>query len=184
MMRKAPLAALLTIALASPVFVAVASAAEQGAPSSRTLRLGKTVYKSACSGCHKWHGGGGGGYGGAAMSLRSTHLDLEQIIEVVRCGRPGTGMPSHVRDPYKDGSCYGITRETPDIEFPMEANSMLRPDEIAAVSEYVKANLQGKGDPTFDECADYWGENSQNCRDFKPSHQSAVKPDDPEKITK
>ncbi|MCC7253969.1 MAG: cytochrome c [Hyphomicrobium sp.] len=141
------------------------------------------MYKSACSGCHKWHGDGGGGYGGAAMSLRATHLDVEQLVEVIQCGRPGTGMPSHVRDPYKDGSCYGITKDTPDIEFPMQANAMLRNDEIAAVAEYVKTYLQGKGEPTFSECAEYWGENSQNCRDFKPSHQSSVK-SDPDKVSK
>jgi mono/diheme cytochrome c family protein len=161
-------AAQLFPASAAPVF-----AAEQGAvPSSRTLRLGKTTYKSACSGCHKWHGAGGGGYGGAAASLRATHLDLEQLIEVIKCGRPGTGMPSHVRDPYKDGACYGITKETPGIEFPMEANAMLRPDEVEAVAEYVKANLQGKGDPALGDCEAYWGPNSHNCREFKPEQAS------------
>ena len=55
---------------------------------------GKQVYQKAnCVGCHKWHGGGGGGYGGAALSLRASSLTREQIVEIVNCGRPGTGMP-------------------------------------------------------------------------------------------
>lgn len=118
------------------------------------------------------------------MSLRSMYLDPEHIIEVIRCGRPGTGMPSHVRDPYKDGSCYGITQDTPGIDLPMQANSVLRSDEIAAVAEYVQANIQGKGEITFSECTDYWGEDSQNCRNLKSSDQSSVKTDNPEKVTK
>ena len=54
---------------------------------------GQRIYEKAnCVGCHKWHGGGGGSYGGAALSLRDTQLNRDQIIEVVHCGRSGTGL--------------------------------------------------------------------------------------------
>ena len=43
---------------------------------------GLSAYKKAnCMGCHKWHGDGGPGYGGAALSLRETGLDREQLIK-------------------------------------------------------------------------------------------------------
>src|SRR5258708_759341 len=49
---------------------------------------GQRIYEKAnCVGCHKWHGGGGGGYGGAALSLRETQLERDQLIEVIHCGR-------------------------------------------------------------------------------------------------
>jgi mono/diheme cytochrome c family protein len=72
---------------------------------------GQRIYEEAnCVGCHKWHGNGGGGYGGAALSLRKTELDRGQIIEVVHCGRSGTGMPHFDRDAYKEYDCYsGVT---------------------------------------------------------------------------
>ena len=63
---------------------------------------GFNVYKKGnCMGCHKWHGDGGPGYGGAALSLRETGLDREQLILIIECGRPGTNMP------YFDKKAYG-----------------------------------------------------------------------------
>ena len=55
---------------------------------------GLSAYKKGnCMGCHKWHGDGGPGYGGAALSLRETGLDKEQLTKIIACGRPGTNMP-------------------------------------------------------------------------------------------
>ena len=45
---------------------------------------GLSAYKKGnCMGCHKWHGDGGPGYGGAALSLRETGLDREQLITII-----------------------------------------------------------------------------------------------------
>ena len=44
-----------------------------------------TYKKGNCMGCHKWHGDGGPGYGGAALSLRETGLDREQLITIIAC---------------------------------------------------------------------------------------------------
>jgi len=35
----------------------------------------------------------------------------EQLSEVVKCGRPATGMPYHDRFAYTDKRCYAHTRE-------------------------------------------------------------------------
>lgn len=165
-----------TGALASPaaciiglliVMAAQSFAGDAAPPSSHELRIGKNVFKASCGGCHKWHGDGGGGYGGAALSLRQTQLTHDQIIETVKCGRPGTGMPSHDRDAYKDKSCYGLTKEEAGNTIPPIANSFLSASEIEAVASYVATTLQGKGEPTLDECLTFWGPTSSVCNEFK-----------------
>lgn len=142
-------------------------------------QLGRATYaKANCVGCHKWHGGGGGGYGGAALSLRKTQLDREQIIKTVTCGRPGTGMPFFVRDVYDDDApthpCYDFSRKdlTGDNHV-AEAGTFLRPNEIEAVADYVIANIKGRGDPTLAECTAFFGETSRVCEIYKPqtTHQ-------------
>ena len=129
---------------------------------------GKAVYKRAnCVGCHKWHGNGGGGYGGDALSLRRTMLTRAQIIETVTCGRPGTGMPFHLRGAYDTTPCYGLKRSELTGAMPPEAAQFLRPSEIAAVADYVIAHIKGKGDPTYADCIDFFGTGSRVCNIYK-----------------
>lgn len=134
---------------------------------------GQAVYKRAnCVGCHKWHGAGGGGYGGAALSLRKTELDKDQIIQTVTCGRPGTGMPYFVRNVYSDDKdakhpCNGLTlKELGDTKV-AEAGTFLQPAEIEEVANYVLAHVKGKGEPTFAECEAFFGGGSRVCETFK-----------------
>jgi hypothetical protein len=127
--------------------------------------LGQRVYEKAnCVGCHKWHGGGGGGYGGAALSLRETALEHAELLEVIRCGRPATGMPYHDRNAYDEAPCYGgMTRSDLGADFPPKAASFLRAQEIEAVADYVVENLQGKSEPTYEDCVAFWGEGNREC---------------------
>src|ERR1700720_1945229 len=103
-------------ALLSLAFLAASPAAAQNAPTAeeaRLLEFGKEIFKSkaVCQYCHKWDASGDQGYGGNASSLRKTQLTPEQLTEVVKCGRPGTGMPYHDRFAYTDKRCYGYSRE-------------------------------------------------------------------------
>ena len=143
--------------------------ADDPAPSQRTLTHGKEVYRSAnCTGCHKWHGAGGGGYGGLALSLRATTLDRQSIVDVVRCGRPGTHMPYHETKAWDEGRCYGGAKRT-DMDptvFPSFGISMTE-REIQSVADYVIAVLRGKGEPTRDECMAFWGADSERvCKPY------------------
>ena len=130
---------------------------------------GQRIYEKAnCVGCHKWHGNGGGGYGGAALSLRETQLDRDQIIEVVHCGRPGTGMPYHDRTAYKDFSCFGgASAETFGPDMPAAAANFLRPKEIETVVDYVLQHIKGKGAPTYQDCTDFFGDGARACGVYK-----------------
>jgi hypothetical protein len=140
---------------------------------------GKRVFQRAnCVGCHKWHGGGGGGYGGDALSLRTTQLDRDQIIETVTCGRPGTGMPYFQRGAY-DGEahpCYGMGRQELDHDIPVEATTFLRPNEVSAVADYVVADIKGKGEPNYAECLAFFGEGSRVCNVYKAAPAADAAP--------
>ena len=102
--------ALLSVALLpTPGHAQTAPSAEE----ARFIEFGKEIFKSkaVCQYCHKWDASGDQGYGGNALSLRATQLTPEQMTEVVKCGRPATGMPYHDRFAYTDKRCYGYTRE-------------------------------------------------------------------------
>jgi mono/diheme cytochrome c family protein len=130
---------------------------------------GRLVYEKAnCVGCHKWHGDGGGGYGGAALSLRTTQLTRDELLEVVRCGRPGTGMPYHDREAYKTYPCFG-GMDVKDMggDAPRTPAKYLRSEEMNAVVDYVVTTLQGKPAATKDDCVAYWGPTSHECKAMK-----------------
>jgi len=79
----------------------------------RVIEHGKDIFKTkaTCQFCHKWDASGDQGYGGNALSLRKTQLTPDQVAEVVKCGRPSTGMPFHDQFAYGDKRCYGATRQ-------------------------------------------------------------------------
>jgi Cytochrome C oxidase, cbb3-type, subunit III len=174
-MTRTPLFAATAIIVSFAATIRILAA--QPAAQDRT-DVGKQVFKSAnCVGCHKWHGNGGGGYGGDALSLRKTELTREQIIETVNCGRPGTGMPFHLRGAYESQPCYGLTRAQISDSMPPEAAGFLRPGEVETVIDYVIAHVKGKGEPTYDECIAFFGSASRVCGIYKTPPQSAAAPD-------
>ena len=106
---------------------------------------GLNVYKKGnCMGCHSWHGKGGGGYG-AGVSLRNMNLTLNEIVNVIKCGRPGTGMPYFLRKAYKEEKCYDTTFEDYDDSYrPVSSKRFLSPKQIEAVSIFVKEVLHNR----------------------------------------
>ncbi len=180
-MRTRPTIALLCTVLLGSACLPFGALHAQGASPQGQSAEGKRVYQKAnCIGCHKWHGGGGGGYGGDALSLRATSLDRDQIIETIACGRPGTGMPYFRRGAYDDGShpCYGMSRQDAGKDIPVEAGTFLRPNEIAAVTGYVLADIKGKGDPSYADCAAFFGDGARVCNVYKTAQptQDAAPP--------
>ena len=106
-----------------------------------------TAKRANCMGCHKWHGDGGPGYGGAAISLRKTPLTREQLMDVIRCGRPGTNMPYFDREAYKNNECYGLTFEDfidDQNNRPLQGKKYLNDRQVSAVADFIITELQGK----------------------------------------
>jgi len=173
---KPPATPLATPLATSSPEAMVAAVTEAAAPEemlaesggSSDLERGKKIYKKAnCIGCHKWHGDGGGGYGGAALSLRETFLDQEQLVEVIACGRPTTGMPAFHRKAYKTYNCYDMTMDELGEDKPPKPVKRLRDADIARVAAYVIAKIKGQGDMTKAQCTDFWGDGARECERFK-----------------
>jgi mono/diheme cytochrome c family protein len=135
---------------------------------ARALEYGKEIYKlkANCQFCHKWDASGDTGYGGIALSLRKTALNPEQFAEVVKCGRPGTGMPFHDQYAYTDKRCYGVTREELGKNAPLLGES-LQPREIDAVVKYLFAKAVGRGPATYEDCVEFWGQDTRQCEPMK-----------------
>jgi mono/diheme cytochrome c family protein len=135
----------------------------------RTIAFGREVFKTkaTCQFCHKWDASGDQGYGGNALSLRSTQLTPAQMAEVVKCGRPHTGMPYHDRFAYTDKRCYRLTREDLGNDMPPAGNEFLQPREIDAVVKYIFAKAVGRGESTYQECVEFWGSETRECEPMK-----------------
>ena len=124
-----------------------------------------TAKRANCMGCHKWHGDGGPGYGGAAISLRKTELDREQLIKLVKCGRPGTNMPYFDRKAYKNDECYGLTFadfEDDENNRPLQAKKFLNDRQVNAVVDFIIDDLQGKA-VTKAYCEKFFGGPTKEC---------------------
>jgi len=135
---------------------------------ARTIEFGKEIYKvkANCQFCHKWDASGDTGYGGIALSLRKTALTREQFVEVIKCGRPMTGMPYHDQYAYTDKRCFGMTREDLGKNMPLLGES-LSAREIDAVVKYLYARAVGRGEATYEDCVDFWGKDTRQCEPMK-----------------
>jgi hypothetical protein len=138
------------------------------AEDARTIEFGKEIYKvkADCQFCHKWDATGDTGYGGIALSLRKTKLNPEQLAEVVKCGRPGTGMPYHDRLAYTDKRCYDMTKADLGKNAP-PMGEFLSAREIDAVIKYLFAKAVGRDESTYEDCVDFWGKDTRQCEPMK-----------------
>ena len=127
---------------------------------------GLSAYKKGnCMGCHKWHGDGGPGYGGAALSLRETGLDREQLITIIACGRPGTNMPFFDKKAYVDDRCFGMKFsdfEGDNENRPLRAKGYLNKRQIEALVDFIVNDLQGKK-VSKDYCLKFFGKPTRAC---------------------
>ena len=133
----------------------------------RSVAFGKKLYmgKANCMFCHGWAADGRGHERAqvAAPSLRKTELEREFIEEVIRCGRPGTGMPFHDRFAYTDDRCYGSTREDMGEDMPPASDRGLQRREIGALIDYLEAKVIGRPLVTVVECVEFWGRHNAQC---------------------
>jgi hypothetical protein len=124
------------------------------------VKAGLNAWKSAgCSECHGAFADGERERDEAPVgaNLRSTRLDNAAITEVIRCGRPTTGMPRFDEGAYTQRGCNGQpTGAVPDALYPTPR--MLSLQEIELVVTYLRARVIGKRAVTPAECAYYYGD--------------------------
>jgi len=143
----------------------------QDAPS---LGFGRLIFKdkALCQYCHNWHASGFQGYPGDALSLRLTRLTDKEFAEVVKCGRPGTAMPYYDALAYTDTRCYGRTREEMGKDMPPTGFKFLSEREVDALVNYLFTNVVGRGPATYEDCIDFWGQDSLQCDPMKRGNAS------------
>ena len=103
--------------------------------------------KADCQFCHGIEGDGRGDprSPGRAANLHETHLNRDQLIEVIACGRPGTEMPHFDKYAYEDTDCYGLKGKNLGKGAPRDPHSTsLTKREIDAVADYILAKFVGK----------------------------------------
>lgn len=158
--------AALGLSLAVAIFAWNAPVFAQGAPA----HPGAPIYKQAgCITCHKWHGMGGPGYGGTPINFRQNFLTRDQLIEVIACGRPGTGMPYHIPQAYKKYECYeGMTLDDMEAEDrPGQSRNVLNFRQVKSVAEFIVDHFEGRDDTLLkSDCQIFFGE-SRMCRKLK-----------------
>jgi len=99
-------------------------------------------------------------------NLRTTKLDPATLRMTIRCGRPGTGMPSFDEEAYTTRECYGRPQGLrPDNLQPTPRTLSL--DEIDAVIAYLQARIIGRGKITREECLSYYEEQPDACEEYK-----------------
>lgn len=134
---------------------AAASAQDPGGP------VGVEAWRAApCDACHGPFADGikddpGGSEFPDGPNLRRSHLDRDEVLETVRCGRPGKGMPAFDPAAYTASPCYGLPLgpRPPRVSVYVA----LDPEQILAVVDYLFANIIGKGPATWQECVTYYG---------------------------
>ena len=146
-----------TIAILSVVALWASSSLAQD---EARVKAGLNAWKNAgCSECHGAFADGERERDEAPVgaNLRSTRLDNAAITEVIRCGRPNTGMPRFDEGAYTQRACYGQpTGAVPDALYPTPR--MLSLQEIELLVTYLRARVIGKRAVTPEECAYYYGD--------------------------
>lgn len=134
---------------------------------AQNVSLGKEVWKVKieCNSCHGWAGNGvpDDPRQPIGANLRATQLTREQLIEVIKCGRPGTDMPHFDPRAFKDDRCYGATAEDLGDQTPVFGGKPLIARELNALVDYIESAMRGRGEPTRQECYDYFGEGASGC---------------------
>ena len=126
--------------------------------------------KANCQACHGWAGDGRkmDTQMPDGANLRETTLDRQNLIMVIKCGRPGTGMPAFDRFAYSDGRCYGLKQAD------LRASGKRMPDppatlqvrEVEAIADFLAAKVVMQGPMDHAKCIEFWGSEVEACDEF------------------
>jgi hypothetical protein len=126
--------------------------------------------KGNCQACHGWAGDGRkmDTQMPDGANLRETKLDRKDLVMVIKCGRPGTGMPAFDRFAYSDGRCYGLKQAD------LRASGQRMPDpaatlqvrEVEAIADFLFAKIVKQGPMDHAKCVEFWGSDVEACGEF------------------
>ena len=164
--------ALLRAVLFVAVTLAAAPTARAHIPDPADIAAGMRLFrqKGNCQACHGWAGDGRkmDSQMPDGANLRESALDREALIVLIKCGRPGSGMPAFDKFAYSDGRCYGLKQadlKSPKLQMPDPPATLLA-REIETIADFMLAKIVGKGAMDRAKCIDYWGSDVEACREF------------------
>src|SRR4051795_1786464 len=148
------------LAAAFVLFALSTTFAQQG-PDAADVAEGLRLYlrKGDCQSCHGWAGDGRkmDSQMPDAPNLRETRLDRARLIQTIKCGRPGTGMPAFDKFAYSDGRCFGLKQ--PDLRKRglqmTDPPATLTPNEIGLLADFMLAKIIGKGPLDHARCVEF-----------------------------
>ncbi len=163
--RLTVLAALTTVGM---VVAGGARAADiEGAAALLDVEAGKRVWgqTAGCIRCHGWAGDGtaeGPGFA-AGANLRKIVLDAAALKEIIRCGVPGSAMPSFNRNAYGSLPCFGMTAAQVGQQKPPPGEVSLADTQVDNLVAYLLAKVMNRGPFTKGSCMDYYGPTNAFC---------------------
>jgi hypothetical protein len=159
------------VAIVAPLLVGSAPPRAQ-APDPENVAAGMRIFrqKGDCQACHGWAGDGRkmDNQMPDGANLRTTKLDRDKLIVVIKCGIPGKLMPAFDRLAYSDGRCYGMKQadlQKLAVTMP-DPPATLQPREIDVVADFLFAKVIGQGPMDRAKCIEYWGSDVQTCSEF------------------
>ena len=126
--------------------------------------------KANCQAGHGW--AGDGRKMDAQMpdgaNLRETTLDRQNLIMIIKCGRPGTGMPAFDRFAYSDGRCYGLKQADLRASGPRmpDPPATLQVREVEAIADFLTAKVVKQGPMDHAKCIEFWGSEVEACNEY------------------
>jgi hypothetical protein len=161
------------IAAAAGLLLADIPAVAQ-APDPADIAAGLRLFqqKANCQACHGWAGDGQktDSQMPDGANLRESQVDREALVMVIKCGRPGSGMPAFDKFAYSDGRCFGLKQAdltARKLQMP-DPPATLQAREVDMVADFMMAKMIGKGAMNRAQCADFWGAERDVCNTLPP----------------
>src|SRR5262249_13870868 len=148
------------------------SVARAQAPDPSDIAEGGRLFrqKANCQACHGWAGDGRkmDTQMPDGANLRETKLGRQDLVMVIKCGRPGTAMPPLNRLAYSDGRCYGLKQAD------LRASGQRMPDppstlqvrEVEEIADFLFAKVVKQGPMDHAKCIQFWGSEVEACEEF------------------
>ena len=161
------------VAISAAAFVAPAAhGQEPQALSASDIADGMRLYqqKGNCQACHGWAGDGRktDSQMPDGANLRDTKLNRSGLVMTIKCGRLNSQMPAFDKFAYSDGRCYGKTQA--DLKsYPTrmpDPPATLQQREIELVADFLIAKVVGKGPMDHAKCVEFWGSETDACKEF------------------
>jgi hypothetical protein len=151
----------------------VASGAQESQPlSASDIADGMRLYQQKGN-CQAYHGWAGDGRKTDSQmpdgaNLRDTKLNRSGLVTTIKCGRLNSQMPAFDKFAYSDGRCYG--KKQADLKsYPIrmpDPPATLQQREIDLIADFLIAKIVGKGPMDHAKCVEFWGSDTDACKEF------------------